>query len=100
MKKLETRTVNGIEIEPVYALVWHGTYSTGEWNEEVFQHFTDRGVRELEAERTKIIPLPPLPWEATPEDLATFEERKELKRSYDRAIEYRRSALAELFYNG
>lgn len=100
MNKLETRTINGIQITPVYYRIWHGEYSTGEWSEVVFRHFTDAKVRGVETNRDKINTLAPIPWEATEEDLAEFEARKELSSSYDRAIDNRRSQLAEMYYNG
>lgn len=100
MNKLETRTINGIQITPVYYRIWHGEYSTGEWFEDVFQFFTDAKVRELETERDKINTLPPIPWEATAQELARHEQALTHQRGLCSAIEKRREELSELYMEG
>lgn len=116
----KVKTVQGITITAFYDWEWHGSYSTGEWREDILWYCTDSVCEELGRRMAQCqiptrppVPLPPLPWE--PEHVAAHEERvraaeeaykeeceakgESIKRQseFASAIKSRRAYLKDLF---
>lgn len=97
MNQSRTKTVGEITIEPVYRLRWYGNYSSGEYSEVEFSHFTDDTCRELQKLADSIFRLPPIPWEATPEELESHELATVTYNALQRVIESRQELLSRLY---
>jgi len=97
MEHLENKTVSGITIEPVYHLNWYGNYSSGEYSAVEFSHFTDDTCRDLKELADSIYRLPPIPWEATPEELESYELATVTYNALQRVIESRQALLSRLY---